>query len=472
MKKISIIMAGLLLATGAMAQHMPRGKNLIGKQQISKREKSRQQTQKLMAKPNAVNKSTASYERMRAMSEYGQNQQGGPIVFFDSLQFNYSGMRGSEFDYNDMSIGYYDPMGGPMIPGNKLLFKPDNFQVYIPNPVVEYTLTYDADDNVTEMYLENDGNNDERILITYNNSKVVFAESLVANGPNWDTAYRRYFNYDSNNMLVEDSVMENVNMSNVWEINTKYEYTYDVNGNIIKLKTSDKDDMSGVFLPWEDAHYVYNNNGQIETAIYYYYDEVTTLMELDSKDSFEYTTGFDYYTKDTYYMWDDVNTTWETVAYTERTLNTQMVPAMAAGYQWDGANFTQNYEEHYTYNTNGNPIHDSVYAFTGTVMDEDPAYIVHYYYEEYWDLSVDGQTAKAQISVYPNPATDVVTISNSSNQAMQLQLVNAMGQTVKTARTTSAQGKLSIGDLTAGMYWLTVTDKAGNKLHQQAIVKQ
>lgn len=472
MKRISIIMVGLLLTTGAMAQHVPQGKNLIGKHPISKREKSRQQTLRLMSKANPANKSTASYERMRAMSEYGAQQQGGPIQFFDSLQFNYSGMRGSQFDFNSMSIGYYDPLTGPMTPEYNLSFKPDNFQVYIPNPVADYTFTYDVDDNVTEMYIVENGSDDQRILITYNNSKVVFVENLEANGPNWDTLYRRYFNYDVNDMLVEDSVMENLNMTNVWTIYQKFEYTYDVNGNITSLKTSNKDNMSNIYQPYEEVHYTYNSNDQMETAVYSYYNELTTAMDLEYKDTFEYTTGFDFYTKDTYYMWDDVNTAWEPGGYMERTLNTQMVPEMASGYEWDGTNFAQNFEEHYTYNTTGNPIHDSIFLFTNGSIDDDPVYLIHYYYEEYWDLAVDGKTAKSQISVYPNPVSDVLTIAGSGNEAMNLQLVNALGQTVKTARTSSAQGKLSIGDLTAGMYWLTVTDKQGNKLHQQAVVKQ
>lgn len=470
MKSISIIMAGLLLATGAMAQHMPVGKNIIGKQPMSKLEKSRQQTLRLMSKPATANKSTASYERMRAMSEYGAQQQGGPIQFFDSLQFNYSGMRGSEFDYNSMSIGYFDPIFGAMTEDNQLSFFPDNFQVYAPNLVANYTLTYDVDDNVTELYMINNGSDDERILMTYNNSKVVYAENLVANGPNWDTTYRRYFNYDMNDMLVEDSVMENV--AGVWSIILKYEYTYDVNGNITSLKTSDNDNMSSTFLPYEEVDYTYNTNDQIETAVYAYYNELTTTMDLEYKDTFEYTSGFDYFTKNTYYLWDDVNTTWELGGYMERTLNTQMVPEIAAGYEWDGTNYLQNFEEYYTYNTNGNPVHDSIFLFTNGTLDEDPIYLIHYYYEEYWDLGVDSKAPKAQISVYPNPATDMLSITSSRNEAMNLQLVNALGQTVKTARTGSAQGKLSIGDLTPGMYWLTVTDKAGNKLHQQAVVKQ
>lgn len=472
MKKISIIAAGLLLATGAMAQNSkPHGKHLIGKQEGSKLEQSRQRTKMMMSGGATANKSTATYQRMKAFSEWGQNTQGGPVVFFDSLTFAYTGMRGSEFNYNTMSVGYFDPIYSPMLPDNKLMFHPDEFDIYAPNLVAGYTITYDVDDKVTEMYLtDNSGGQDQRLLFYYTGNDLMRVEELTENGPNWDTTNKRYFEYDVNNMLVVDSVMENMG-GNVWNIYQKCEYTRDMNGNITNLLISNTDNTNVVFQPYEEDVYTYNVDDQIVTAVYSFYDEVSSNMELVYKDSFEYTTGFDHYTKDHYYSWDDVNASWLEEGYMERMLNTDNKPEMTVGFSWDGTNYTQEYEERYSYNTEGNPIHDSVYLFTNQTIDEDPVYVINYYYEDYWDLGVDRTAATASINVYPNPVTDIMTISSTGNQPMSLQLVNAMGQTVKNARATGT-AKLSIGDLSAGMYFLTVTDVKGNKLHTQSIVKQ
>lgn len=470
MKNISIIAAALLLGTSAMAQQsLPHGKHLIGKQQGGKLEKSRQMTRMIMGESANANKSTATYYRMKALSEYGQQQLGGPVVFFDSIALTYSGMRGSEFDYNSMSVGFFDPVSTPMVPENRLRFFPDDFKVYAPNLVNTYTFTYDNNENVTEMYLsDNTGGQDERVLLTYANSKLVLVEDLMENGPNWDTAYKRYFAYDVNGVLMEDSLMENMG-GNVWAIEQKCVYAYDMNGNLTSL-TINNTYNNGAYEPAEEDHFTYNNNDQMITSMYAYYDG--NNMVPTYKDSFEYTTGFDFYTKDNYYSWDDANGVWEDDGHADRILNTDMKPEMVLTYSWDGTNSVQEMEEHYMYDVNGNPIHDSLFLFTNNTIDEDPVYVTHFYYEEYSDLSV-GRTAGAQpdILVYPNPVTDVMTINSSSNEAMNLQLVNALGQTVKKARTTG-QGKLSIGNLTPGMYWLTVTDVQGNKLHTQAIVKQ
>lgn len=469
MKNISIIAAGLLLATGAMAQSsLPHGKNIIGKQPVSKLEKSRQMAKMLMTHGNTVNKSTATQQRMNAFSEYGQQQQGGPVVFLDSIALNYSGMRGSSFDYNTMSVGYFDPLTGAMIPDNKLLFFPDDFHVFAPNPAGSYTFTYDVDDKVTEMYMDENTADDERLLFTYSNAKLMMVENLVdAGGGLWDTAFKRYYSYDVNDMLIEDSLMENQG-GNVWTITQKFWYTYNVNGNLTTLLVNNNY-MNGTYEPYEEDHFTYNNNDQMMTAAYSYNDGTSMLPAY--KDSFEYTSGFEFFTKDNYFSWDDVTDEWVTDGYMQRSLNVDMVPEMASSFSWDGTNYTQDMEEHYMYNVEGNPIHDSIFLFTNNTIDEDPVYVLHYYYEEYSETGVDNIAKASAISVYPNPVTDVMTIANSSNEAMNLQLVNAMGQTVKKARTTGT-GKLSVGDLTAGMYWLTVTDVKGNKLHTQAIVKQ
>jgi hypothetical protein len=475
MKKISILAAGLLLASGAMAQKTFRSKpTMLGNQATERREKSRERALQLMsARTSTANKSTAAYERMIGFTDYGMNQS-NVLAIQDSGALVYSGMKGSSYDYDQMSTGYFSPILGAMMPDNKLLYLADDFKIYLNNNqsslYVTYTITYDNSDNVTEMYLDYAGSNpDERVLMTYGNNKMTYAEMLTQNGSNWDTTYRRYFNYDSNNMLVEDSVMRNQN--NVWSIYQKFEYNHDMNGNVTFLRWSDLDNMNNIFLPYSEDYYTYNSNDQMETATYWYYDENTSTMLLDSKDSFEYVSGVDFFVKDNYSMWDEPNTAWEPYGMMEKHLNTNMKPDTAAVSLWNGTAWEPYYFDAYTYNSFGNPIHDSLWSYTNQTVDEDPSYVGHFYYQTYFDLHVGNTNKLLDVNVYPNPATNVLNVTTTEGGALQLQLFNNLGQVVRTARS-SGNAKMGISDLAPGTYWLSVTDSKGGTPYRQMIVKQ
>jgi hypothetical protein len=318
------------------------------------------------------------------------------------------------------------------------------------------------------MYLaDNSSNPDTRTLISYNGQTPSYVEMLVANGSNWDTVYRRYFAFDNNGVLLEDSVYENNN--NVWTILQKYIYGHDQNGNVSSIEVH-AEDNNNVWRPFYRDDYAYDGNDRMILASYYYYDDVLSAMYLDSKDSFEYTGNLDFYTKYSSYIWDTASLVWENSSYEIRQLNNQTLPDTIKGYTWDGSAWEQEYLDLYLYTSYGNPISDTFYYFDNGTQDEDPGYVEHYYYEHYWPASVKG-IATIDISVYPNPAKDILTVTNGKNISMQLQIINALGQTVKTARS-SGKASLNISDLSPGVYWLNVSDSYGNKLQTQTIVKQ
>ncbi len=61
------------------------------------------------------------------------------------------------------------------------------------------------------------------------------------------------------------------------------------------------------------------------------------------------------------------------------------------------------------------------------------------------------------VSVYPNPANDLLTVETASLQYSQLQIVNMLGQVVleKTIRTNVTE--LSVGHLVSGIYQLVLS---------------
>ena len=66
-------------------------------------------------------------------------------------------------------------------------------------------------------------------------------------------------------------------------------------------------------------------------------------------------------------------------------------------------------------------------------------------------------------TVYPNPVSDVLTIS-SSNQVQRVEIFNIQGQLVK-AETGDVQS-ISVKDLANGLYTLKLTTENGTSMHK------
>lgn len=76
-------------------------------------------------------------------------------------------------------------------------------------------------------------------------------------------------------------------------------------------------------------------------------------------------------------------------------------------------------------------------------------------------LTVPTATAhNSNISIYPNPATDVTTITLSA--AATYQLSDLTGKSVQTGTFSSGSNKLDISRISEGMYLLHISDKNGN----------
>ena len=72
-------------------------------------------------------------------------------------------------------------------------------------------------------------------------------------------------------------------------------------------------------------------------------------------------------------------------------------------------------------------------------------------------MSVDEEeTSLVQVTCYPNPAKEKVTINGI--EVAEVQVYNALGQLVKTVRNSN---EIKISDLTEGVYLLRITDAKG-----------
>ncbi|MGK0436510.1 MAG: hypothetical protein ACJAX0_000747 [Flavobacteriales bacterium] len=82
--------------------------------------------------------------------------------------------------------------------------------------------------------------------------------------------------------------------------------------------------------------------------------------------------------------------------------------------------------------------------------------------EEVEDTTGIEQQLLSEIQVYPNPATDVLTIDlGAVTQTIQIQFIDAVGRVVKTESVTSSENQLDISDLNQGMYFISLSSADG-----------
>ena len=91
-------------------------------------------------------------------------------------------------------------------------------------------------------------------------------------------------------------------------------------------------------------------------------------------------------------------------------------------------------------------------------------------------MSVNEEENVESLSVYPNPVSDQLQISleNKWQGELNIQVVNALGQTVRSTsfekNETHFSQQMSVAELPVGVYRLLVSD--GEEMMVQAFVKQ
>jgi len=95
-----------------------------------------------------------------------------------------------------------------------------------------------------------------------------------------------------------------------------------------------------------------------------------------------------------------------------------------------------------------------------------------YYLIEYdISLSVKDSELKNNVSIYPNPFNDIITIENNSSTAIsKINIINVLSQKVKTiSQDQLTNGEINVSDLNSGMYILNVHFENGDVVSQKIV---
>lgn len=75
-----------------------------------------------------------------------------------------------------------------------------------------------------------------------------------------------------------------------------------------------------------------------------------------------------------------------------------------------------------------------------------------------WATGLSNVNKKAEVSFYPNPAKDVVTIKYNTNKNIDVTIYNVLGTKVKTFVMNNGEASINISELQKGMYFISFND--------------
>ncbi|MDD2570734.1 MAG: T9SS type A sorting domain-containing protein [Bacteroidales bacterium] len=93
--------------------------------------------------------------------------------------------------------------------------------------------------------------------------------------------------------------------------------------------------------------------------------------------------------------------------------------------------------------------------------------VVHHFYDVPAGVQID---PLAQVSFYPNPASDKIMVTNAGS-VERIVITNMLGQNLKTVPVTSTQMELQTGQLQKGIYFINFISRDGSQRTEKLLVR-
>lgn len=81
---------------------------------------------------------------------------------------------------------------------------------------------------------------------------------------------------------------------------------------------------------------------------------------------------------------------------------------------------------------------------------------------EIYDVSVSEESKDITMKVYPNPTSDQLIISKSSNSKLEYSVYNALGAKLQSGSLEGEETRLNAGEWPTGIYFLTIQLQSGS----------
>lgn len=447
-----------------------------------------------------ANKTTAILsERMIAQSDYGDrpDSSGGSIWgITDSVNYRYSGTRGSRYNYNFMECtNFFDGYGGSpfaAIPGflvrngkpGILSDNSNHWMLDFSSSTYAFVFSDTTGINFTT------GNN----VLKYDNYYPVASATLgmgvqfvniyntsgdisklymnLQNSTAWDSFQYREFVYSSSGNLVMDSAWFYDGSS--WSMSDKYTYTYDGLNRITAMSYYSYDGSG-----WAESNRYnmeYNSANQLIKVNQYAIDAGTPVLE--GVDSFGYTASLNFFTYEDFKYYDMGSVLFHNTSH--KHINSAINKpdtVIVSDYDVDADTAWSKTMTAYTYDSYNEPILANSYFYDYGTSTYNLTGTHHYYYDTFENVGIKNTSLITGLQVYPNPATNTINVMPegiSQGATLKLQLLNTTGQVVVNMETTWQNNAISVpvSGLAPGVYFVVAEDATTHTQYRQTVVKQ
>ena len=84
--------------------------------------------------------------------------------------------------------------------------------------------------------------------------------------------------------------------------------------------------------------------------------------------------------------------------------------------------------------------------------------------------SINSLENYSKISIFPNPAKDIIHINNTELSQYQVDILNVNGELVKSSKSNSQNTTIEVSDLSAGLYFILINDEKGNTTKRKVVI--
>ncbi|NNJ56791.1 MAG: T9SS type A sorting domain-containing protein [Bacteroidia bacterium] len=109
----------------------------------------------------------------------------------------------------------------------------------------------------------------------------------------------------------------------------------------------------------------------------------------------------------------------------------------------------------------------------GVVKDNDASADIGFQQSyESESVSIEETVSKLQLSVYPNPTSDKITVKNENLDQLDYTFFQLDGKSISSGSTSEQLIELSLSDQSAGVYFIKFTDTENNLIKTFKIIKK
>ncbi len=290
----------------------------------------------------------------------------------------------------------------------------------------QYNYTYDALKNlITETDLNWNGtgwDNATQFIYTYDaQNNQTSATNKSWSGTTWDNSWHIIYTYDAQNNKINEleQIWDGIAWNNTWQ----YNYTYDINNN----RTSE------IYQGWNDT--VWTNSYKYTFT----YDGNSNMISTLKQD------------------WD--GTAWNNSVLNTYTYDGDNNEIIALSQKWVGAVWINYWI--YNFGYDGNHFEESFSykhwnSDATTIISGDSTY---YYFHTNVGIN-DFATQSKDILVYPNPATNNITIvTDAVSKDETISIYNLQGQMILHQPLQQTLTVVNVTNLEQGIYFIKLSDK-------------